>query len=82
MGACNLYSVVVNYNTTDRRTGEVIAMRSSDRIWATGLAIIVWLVAGYAVASRATAPSGARAAAFEATAAVGTAAVGLAIGRP
>jgi hypothetical protein len=57
-------------------------MRSSDRILATGLAIIVWLVAGYAVASRATAPDGPRAAAFEATTAVGTAAVGLAIGRP
>ncbi|HEX9207588.1 MAG TPA: hypothetical protein VF851_05085 [Steroidobacteraceae bacterium] len=57
-------------------------MRSSDRILATGLAIIVWLVAGYAVASRATAPDGPRSAAFEATAAVGTAAVGLAIGRP
>ena len=57
-------------------------MRSSDRIWATGLAVIVWLVAGYALASRATAPSGPRSAAFEATAAVGTAAVGLAIGRP
>jgi hypothetical protein len=57
-------------------------MRSSDRILATGLAIIVWLVAGYAVASRATAPDGSRSAAFEATTAVGTAAVGLAIGRP
>jgi hypothetical protein len=57
-------------------------MRSSDRLWATGLAVIVWLVAGYAVATRATAPSGPRSAAFEATAAVGTAAVGLAIGRP
>lgn len=57
-------------------------MRSSDRIWATGLAVIVWLVAGYALASRATAPFGPRSAALEATAAVGTAAVGLAIGRP
>lgn len=57
-------------------------MRSSDRIWATGLAIVVWLVAGYSLATRAAAPSGPRSAAFEATAAVGTAAVGLAIGRP
>jgi hypothetical protein len=57
-------------------------MRSSDRLWATGLAVVVWLLAGYAVATRATAPEGPRSAAFEATAAVGTAAVGLAIGRP
>ena len=57
-------------------------MRSSDRVWATGLAIIVWLVAGYALATRAVAPSTTRSAAFEATTAVGTAAVGLAIGRP
>jgi hypothetical protein len=27
-------------------------MRTSDRFWATSLAVIVWLVAGYAVASR------------------------------
>ena len=57
-------------------------MRSSDRLWATGLAIIVWLVAGYALATRAADPSATRSAAFEATTAVGTAAVGLAIGRP
>jgi hypothetical protein len=56
-------------------------MRSSDRLWATGLAVIVWLVAGYAVATRAAGPSGPRSAAIEATAVVGTAA-GLAIGRP
>lgn len=57
-------------------------MRSSDKLWATGLAVIVWLLAGYALATRATAPEGPRSAALEATAAVGTAAVGLAIGRP
>jgi len=27
-------------------------MRMSDRFWTTGLTAIVWLIAGYAVASR------------------------------
>jgi len=27
-------------------------MKTSDRIWATVLAVVAWLVAGYAVASR------------------------------
>ena len=31
---------------------EVIAMRMSEKFWATGLTAIVWLIAGYAVASR------------------------------
>jgi len=57
-------------------------MRSSDRIWATSLAVIVWLFAGYAVASRATAPQAIRPCALGATAAVARAAAGLAIGRP
>jgi hypothetical protein len=57
-------------------------MRASDRIVATSLAVIVWLVAGFALLSQATAPEDVGAAALEATAAVGTAAVGLAIGRP
>ncbi len=26
-------------------------MRTSDRFWATSLAVVVWLLAGYAVAS-------------------------------
>jgi hypothetical protein len=82
-GACNWFSVVVNYNTN--RTGtflrEDIAMRSSDRIWAATLAVIVWLFAGYAIASRATAPHAVRSCALGARA-VGSAAVGLAIGRP
>jgi hypothetical protein len=81
--ACNWFSVVVNYNTN--RTGtfyrEDIAMRSSDRIWAAALAVIVWLFAGYAIASRATAPQAMRSCALGARA-VGSAAVGLAIGRP
>jgi len=49
-------------------------MRSSDRICATTLAVIVWLVAGYAIASRATAPQAMRSCALGARA-VGTAAV-------
>jgi hypothetical protein len=57
-------------------------MRSSDRLLATGLAIVVWLVAGYALATRDAVPAASRSAALEATKAVGTAAVGLAIGRP
>jgi hypothetical protein len=56
-------------------------MRSSDRIWAAALAVIVWLFAGYAIASRATAPQAMRSCALGARA-VGSAAVGLAIGRP
>ena len=56
-------------------------MRSSDRIWAAALAVIVWLFAGYAIASRATAPQAVRSCALGARA-VGSAAVGLAIGRP
>ena len=27
-------------------------MKTSDRFWATALAVVVWLVAGFAVASR------------------------------
>jgi len=30
----------------------VIAMKTSDRFWATVLAVVAWLIAGYAVASR------------------------------
>jgi hypothetical protein len=56
-------------------------MRSSDRICATTLAVIVWLVAGYAIASRATAPQAVRSCTLGAARAA-NAAVGLAIGRP
>jgi hypothetical protein len=31
---------------------EVTAMKTSDRFWATVLAVVAWSVAGYAVASR------------------------------
>ena len=57
-------------------------MRSSDRIWAATLAVIVWLFAGYAIASRATAPQQVVRSCAIGARAVGTAAVGLAIGRP
>jgi hypothetical protein len=51
--ACNRFSVVVNYNTKETRDkDEGTTMRTSDRILATGIAVIVGLVAGYAVASR------------------------------
>jgi hypothetical protein len=56
-------------------------MRSSDRLWATAFAVIVWLFAGYAVATRVTVPRN-TVTSTAATAAVRTAAVGLAIGRP
>ena len=52
-------------------------MRSSDRLLAITLAVIVWLFAGYAVASRSAAAKAIPTSAFDATAAVG-----LAIGRP
>ena len=52
-------------------------MRSSDRLLAITLAIIVWLFAAYAVASRSTSTQAITTSAFDATAAVG-----LAIGRP
>jgi hypothetical protein len=52
-------------------------MRSSDRFLAITLAVIVWLFAGYAVASRSASPTAITTSAFDATAAVG-----LAIGRP
>ena len=52
-------------------------MRSSDRFWAITLAVVVWLFAGYAVASRSASPKAITTSAFDATAAVG-----LAIGRP
>jgi hypothetical protein len=52
-------------------------MRASDRFWAISLAVIVWLFAGYAVASRSASPKAITTSAFDATAAVG-----LAIGRP
>ena len=52
-------------------------MRSSDRLLAITFAVIVWLFAGYAVASRSVSSSAIRTSAFDATAAVG-----LAIGRP
>jgi hypothetical protein len=52
-GACKQFSVVVNYNTKEAHSrNEVVAMRKSDRVCATVLAVIVWLIAGYAVASR------------------------------
>lgn len=54
-----------------------LPMRSSDRIIAITLAVIVWLFAGYAVASRSASPKAITTSAFDATAAVG-----LAIGRP
>jgi hypothetical protein len=52
-------------------------MRTSDRLLAITLAVIVWLFAGYAVASRSASPKAMSTSAFDATAAVG-----LAIGRP
>ena len=52
-------------------------MRTSDRFLAITLAVIVWLFAGYAVASRSVSPRAITTSAFDATAAVG-----LAIGRP
>jgi hypothetical protein len=52
-------------------------MRTSDRLLAITLAVIVWLFAGYAVASRSAYPQALSTSAFDATAAVG-----LAIGRP
>ncbi|HWJ07485.1 MAG TPA: hypothetical protein VNS57_17040 [Steroidobacteraceae bacterium] len=52
-------------------------MRSSDRFLAITLAVIVWLFAGYAVATRTVSPKAIATSAFDATAAVG-----LAIGRP
>lgn len=52
-------------------------MRSSDRYLAIALAVIVWLFAGYAVASRSVSTRAGTRPAYDATAAVG-----LAIGRP
>jgi hypothetical protein len=52
-------------------------MRSSDKYLAITLAVIVWLFAGYAVASRSVSSRARTTPAFEATVAVG-----LAIGRP
>jgi hypothetical protein len=52
-------------------------MRTTDRFLAITLAVIVWLFAGYAVASRSASPKAMSTSAFDATAAVG-----LAIGRP
>ena len=52
-------------------------MRTSDRIWAIGLAVVVWLFAGYAVVTRSAAPVALKSSAFDTNAAVG-----LAIGRP
>jgi hypothetical protein len=52
-------------------------MRTSDRFLAISLAVIVWLFAGYAVASRTVSPRANVTSAFDACAAVG-----LAIGRP
>jgi hypothetical protein len=74
-----VFSVVVNYNTIEfRRAAQgFIVMRSSDRFLAITLAVIVWLFAGYAVASRSVSPRITAPSAFDATAAVG-----LAIGRP
>jgi hypothetical protein len=45
-------------------------MRTSDRFWATSLAVVVWLFAGYAVASRPAAPTAISPPAFGATAAL------------
>jgi hypothetical protein len=45
-------------------------MRLSSRFWATSLAVVVWLFAGYAVASRSLAERAIAPAAFDATAAV------------
>jgi hypothetical protein len=44
-------------------------MRTSDRFWATSLAVVVWLFAGYAVQSRPAAPTAISPPAFDATAA-------------
>ena len=43
-------------------------MRLSSRLWATSLAVVVWLFAGYAVASRSLAEKAITPAAFDATA--------------
>jgi hypothetical protein len=52
-GACKVFSVVVNYNTKEAHSrNEVVAMRKSDRICATVLAVIVWSIAGHVFASR------------------------------
>jgi hypothetical protein len=52
-GACKVVSVVVNYNTKEAHSrNEVVAMRKSDRVCATVLAVIVWLIAGHVFASR------------------------------
>jgi len=45
-------------------------MRLSSRYLATGLAVVVWLFAGYAVASRSLAQKAIAPAAFDAAAAV------------
>jgi len=45
-------------------------MRASDKFWATSLAVVVWLFAGYAVASQTAAPTAIAPPAFDATAAV------------
>jgi hypothetical protein len=56
---------------------EDTSMRSSDKLLALTLAVIVWLFAGYAVASQSASPDAAAAAGF-----APTAAVGLSIRRP
>ena len=45
-------------------------MRASDRFWATSLAAVVWLLAGYAVASGPEALTAISPPAFDATAAL------------
>ena len=45
-------------------------MRLSSRLWATSLAVVVWLFAGYAVASRSLAQTAITPGAFDAAAAV------------
>jgi hypothetical protein len=72
--ACNLFSVVVNYNTNQAGLkDEELAMRTSDRFWATTLAVVVWLFAGYAVASGSMASTAISPPAFDATAALAAA---------